>query len=200
MLSLKRYEPDLDITSPHSSKRAGPLIIGEDETGLTDALQSMSLNGSCTNARKDIIRSVSFPSFMGSTPTGRSLTSRKDVVGHHTPSSLTNSFSSLDYSSGQTSPFWSPNLPDYCGPPSIWSSNSPGAVGQERGAVSSPSHNTFYQHHLGNGTCDPEQQRSLHKGTRRHTEHNIGTHNVVDVSRIRFGIDVRTTVRRSYFS
>lgn len=168
--------------------------------GLNSALQNISLNGSRATTQQEIIRSVSFPSFVGSTPVGRSLTSRKGFGGHHTPSSLTNSFSSFDHGSSQTSPFWSPTYTSgssYGVAASIWSSNSPGAVGQERGTVPSPSHSSFYQHQLGNSAFQAEQQRSLYRGPRRHNEHSVGTHNVVDVNRIRLGIDVRTTVRPS---
>ena len=59
----------------------------------------------------------------------------------------------------------------------------------------SPSLSSFYQQPLGNGAFDLLPQRSLYKGGRRHNEHKIGTHNVVDVNRIRVGLDVRTTVR-----
>lgn len=179
-------------------KRVGPLIIGEDEIGLSSALQNIRLNGSHMATQQETTRSIPFSSFVESTPTGRSLTSRKDIGGHHTPSSLNNSFSGFDRSSSQTSPFWSPTYTSgssYGIPSSTWSPNSPGAVGQERGAMPSPSHGSFYQNQLGNGSLQLEQPRSLYKGSRRQSEHNIGTHNVVDANRIRYGIDVRTTVR-----
>ena len=166
--------------------------------GLDDALQSMGLNGSCITTQQEIMRSLSFPSFIGSTPIDRSLTSRKEFGGHHIPSPLNNSFNGFEHSSSQTSPFWSPTYgygSSHGIPSSIWSSNSPGAIGQERGAMLSPSHGSFHQQQLGNGAFNLQQPRSLYKGGRRHNEHNIGIHNVVDVNRIRLGIDVRTTVR-----
>ena len=198
ILNTKRHEPDLQDTSRQSPKRIGPLIIGEEDIGIDTALQKMSLTSSCTTTRQEIMRSASFPSFLESTPMHRSLTLRKDLSGQHTPSPLDNSLNGCDRSSNRSSPFWSPTYGSGSGfgiPSSIWSSGSPGAIGQEREAILSPSLSGFYQHPLGNGAFDLQQQRSLYKGGRRHNEHNIGSHNVVDVNRIRVGLDVRTTVK-----
>ena len=151
-----------------------------------------------TTPQQEIIRSASFPSLLKLDPVNRSLTLRKDLGRQHIPSPLDNSFNSYDRGSNRTSPFWSPtygNSSNFNVHSSIWSSSSPGAIGQERGAMLSPSISSFYQQPLGNGAYDLQQQRSLYKGGRRQNEHNIGTHNVVDVNRIRTGLDVRSTVK-----
>lgn len=179
--------------------RAGPLIIGEEDIGLDSALKKMSLSTGCAANNQDVQSSMPYPSLLESTPTSRSLTLRKDLGGHHTPSPLTHGFHGSDRSDSQASPFWSPTYSSGSGyriPSSIWSSGSPGAIGQERGATLSPCLPSFYQKPLGNGAFDMQQhQRSLYKGGRRYNEHSIGTHNVVDIHRIRIGLDVRTTVR-----
>ncbi len=179
--------------------RVGPLIIGEEDNGLENALVKMSVSSGSATTKQEAQPSTPYPSLLEATPTSRSLTLRKDLGGHHTPSPLTHSFNGGDRSDSQGSPFWSPTYSTGSGyqiPSSIWSSASPGAIGQERGAMLSPCFSNFYEKPLGNGAFDMHQhQRSLYKGGRRHNEHSIGTHNVVDIHRIRIGLDVRTTVR-----
>ena len=71
-----------------------------------------------------------------------------------------------------------------------WTSSSPGAIGQERGALTLSSH------------CQGAQGQR-HSGQpklsgRQYHDNPSGHHNVVDVGRIRDGIDVRTTVSDSF--
>ena len=162
----------------------------------------MSLSSDHTPTEREVQFSTPYPSFLEQSPTSRSLTCRKDLGGHHTPSPLAQTFDSFNQSDSQRSPFWSPTYStgnSYRIPSSIWSPESPGAIGQERGAMLSPRFSNFYPKPLGNGAFEiPQHQRSLYKGGRRHNEHSIGTHNVVDIHRIRIGLDVRTTVTSSY--
>ena len=72
----------------------------------------------------------------------------------------------------------------------LWASSSPGAIGQERGALTLPPRGQGSQ-----GQRDCGQNKS---GGRQYHDNPSGHHNVVDVGRIRDGIDVRTTVSDSF--
>lgn len=62
----------------------------------------------------------------------------------------------------------------------------PGAIGQERGQV--------YQPHHKNNSYSPQRRGQSRFGNRHNHDFTSGHHNVVDVERIRRGLDVRTTV------
>ena len=69
---------------------------------------------------------------------------------------------------------------------SSWEMLGPGAIGQERGQV--------YQPQLKNGGFSSHRHGPLKFGSRQPHDFASGHHNVVDVERIRRGLDVRTTV------
>ena len=89
---------------------------------------------------------------------------------------------------GLQSPFWTPYTPGAIGQERgtpIMSPYTPGAIGQDRGnSIMSPYSGIY-----------PYQQRTPGKliGRSPH-DYSSGHHNVVDVERIRQGLDVRTTV------
>ena len=88
------------------------------------------------------------------------------------------------------SPFWSPNYGRFLNSgiqSPIWAAFNPGAIGQERGTPGLLHQRQGYHH--------PQQTRTQCKiGARQSHDYASGHHNVVDIDRIRQGIDVRTTV------
>ena len=123
-----------------------------------------------------------------STQASKPISFRKDLGGQHTPSSLSN----YGFTSGKSdqSPSWSPTYNPYSNyglPSPIWSSYSPGAIGQERGAPPLPQQRQ--------GLFQQQQRGQGRTGARQYHDYASGHHNVVDVDRIRQGTDVRTTVR-----
>lgn len=119
---------------------------------------------------------------------GRSFAFHRDFNTHQMPTPLNlqkTNFNGPD--SGETSPFspfFSP-YPEYGMQSPLWSPYTPGAIGQERSAsVLSPYRPGYYSSH----------QRVPHKYMGRHSDFPSGHHNVVDVERIRQGLDVRTTI------
>ena len=164
----------------------------------------MSLNNPTSGYDQDILNSpgyqgdyghnvVSQPlwpsSAMPQVSAGHSFASHRDFHSQPMPSPLAlqeSSFNAPD--SGESSP-WSPYFSPYheYGIQSpLWSPYPPGAIGQERATpVMSPYRAGFYPYH----------QRFPFKLMGRQTDFPSGHHNVVDVERIRQGLDVRTTVR-----
>ena len=121
--------------------------------------------------------------------TSASLAYRKDFNEQHTPSS--HHIYNQDYMGGSSnhSPFWSPNYSRFLNSglqSPIWAAFNPGAIGQERGTPTLLHQRQAYY---------PQQTRAQSKtGARQSHEYASGHHNIVDIDRIRQGIDVRTTV------
>ena len=188
-LSITLYEPDLPVLKQRPPKSPGPLIIGQ-ETSLESDLASMSLFDRLDTYGPETSSSSSYSQHPYSTPASRSITYSKDFTLQQTPSSH-RSFNQgfLGVSSDQ-SRFRNPNCSNFLNPglqSPIWSAFNPGAIGQERGT---PTH-LHQRQGLG-----PQQNRGQPRiGGRQTHDYASGHHNIVDIDRIRRGIDVRTTVR-----
>lgn len=120
--------------------------------------------------------------------TGRSFAFHRDFNTHQMPAPLDlqkTNFNGLNSGeSSSFSPFFSP-YPDYGLHSPLWSPYTPGAIGQERATPTlSPYRHGFYPYH----------ERFPHKFMGRHGDYPSGHHNIVDVERIRQGLDVRTTI------
>ena len=104
------------------------------------------------------------------------------TIGQHSPSYSDTVFqqSSYDGSSAEMYPQFDMNI-------APWTGFGPGVVGQERAVPS------FYQ---ARSNCALQQQQPpiTRSGSRHHNDYASGHHNVVDIERIRQGLDVRTTV------
>ena len=94
----------------------------------------------------------------------------------------------MDGNSNQ-SPFWGQNYSTFLNSglqSPIWTALNPGAIGQERGTPTLLHQRQGYY---------PQHGRAQSKiGGRQSHEYTSGHHNIVDIDRIRQGIDVRTTV------
>ncbi|KAI9826798.1 MAG: hypothetical protein M1832_005736 [Thelocarpon impressellum] len=71
-------------------------------------------------------------------------------------------------------------------PPTLGAWDAHGAIGQERGQLRQPG---FH-----NGRYSPSRRSTMRVGGRHDHDYTSGHHNVVDVERIRRGLDVRTTI------
>ena len=197
-LSIDHYKPDIESLVQYPPKSPGPLIIGQEDTSLENALGNMSVSMSVNSTDKRGLyssRTVSSPALSPrsySSSSHKFISNRKDLNGENTAMSLG------DYTQGCTSDrigqrsCWGPAInmfSEYTLPSPVWSQFHPGTIGQERGVPSLPSHRQNY----------PQQQQrgQSRAGGRQHHEYATGHHNVVDVDRIRLGTDVRTTVRNA---
>ena len=187
-LSIAPYRPDLEGPTQRLPKSPGPLIIGQ-ESGLESELASMSPLDRLNTYGPEISSSSSYSQHPSSNLARRPLIYRKDFNEQYTPSSRDNR--SQDYVGGSSdqSPFWSPNCSTFLNsglPSPVWSAFNPGAIGQERGAPTYLHQRQAYY---------PQQNRGQSKiGGRQSHDYASGHHNIVDIDRIRQGIDVRTTV------
>ena len=174
-----------------TGKVLGPLIIGQ-ESGLDRALGSMNLNNHRDTYAPQTPRTPSFSPFHISTPTSRPLPQRNNANGQPTLSALdsyTVGFpSGVPYHNSTWSPTYMP-YPNLGMQSPLWASSSPGAIGQERGALTLPPR--------GQGSQGQRDRGQTTSGGRQYHDNPSGHHNVVDVGRIRDGIDVRTTVSDS---
>ena len=203
-MSVQPYYNGNRHSPPEYADTHRPLIIGQDDGGFESSFDSMSLNSPTIGYEQDILTSPGFQEGLGqnmvSQPlwasstmpqasAGRSFASHRDFHSHQMPSPLVLQKSSLNApDSGESSP-WSPYFSPYHehGIQSpLWSPYPPGAIGQERAIpMMSPCRPGFY----------PYYHRFPSKLMGRQTEFPSGHHNIVDVERIRQGLDVRTTVR-----
>ena len=203
-MSVQRYYDGNGHSPADYADTQRPLIIGHDDGGLVNTFDNMSLNSPTSGYEQDVLTSPGFQGGYGhntvSQPlwassaipqasAGRSFASHRDFHSHQIPSPLVlqkSSFNAPD--SGESSP-WSPYFSPYheYGMQSpLWSPYPPGAIGQERATpMLSPYRPGFYPYH----------QRFHSKLIGRQTDFPTGHHNIVDVERIRQGLDVRTTVR-----
>ena len=69
----------------------------------------------------------------------------------------------------------------------MWSPYSPGTIGQERGSPTTISHHHFE-------AFRPQSRTLSRVSSRQQVDFVNANHNVVEVDRIRAGLDVRTTV------
>lgn len=188
-LSIVSYQPDLVGQTQLHSKSPGPLIIGQ-ETSLESELASMSPFDRLDTCGPETPSSSSYSQHRFFTPSSRPLACRKEFDEQHTPSSHQVYRQGYVGGSSDQSHFWSPNNYStflHSGPqPPIWSAFTPGAIGQERGTSTFVRQRQQYypQHNRGQGKI----------GGRQSHDYASGHHNIVDIDRIRKGIDVRTTV------
>ena len=160
----------------------------KEDFGFDKAFGSMSLTNHRDNGPQTP-RTPSYSPYQLQTPTSSQFPFRKYPSGLYTPSTLSSlSRGPLDQTSS-----WSPTYNPFSDFPQqspVWSSLSPGAIGQERGT---PSLSHTGQERYG------QQKRGQGQVIRRYNENPAGHHNVVDIDRIRQGTDVRTTVSHSSF-
>ena len=186
---MSSYEPG---ETNSTRKVLGPFIMGQ-ESSLESALSGMNLNSHRDTYGPQTPRTPSFSPFHISTPASRPLPQRSNASGQPTPPTL-DSYT-LGFPSGVSyhNSTWSPTYMPYSNlglQSPVWTSSSPGAIGQERGALTMPSH--------GQGPQGQRQSGQTRLGGRQYHDNPSGHHNVVDVGRVRDGIDVRTTVGDSF--
>lgn len=185
-MSVARYEPDLEGPS---SKRHGPLIIRQKDAGPAATFKNMDY------PEVSALSSVYSITYSGLPQSGRAPNSltyrRQDLGGQHAPSPLNTFYQDSPSRGTLQSPIWSPmgnGSIDFSLQSPLYSPYSPGAIGQERGTPLSSNPRPGYYN----------PQRANAKASGR--DYASGHHNVVDVDRIRQGIDVRTTVQSTCHS
>ena len=173
------------MSNPRSQ---GPLIIGHDETGLENAMGNMNLGIAQATYGHDYLAPPLVSPLFTPPAANRSFGYHRELNSQQVPSPLV--LQKPNYNgpeSAETSP-WSPffsSYGEYSLQSPLWTPYTPGAIGQERGTpVMSPFSGVY-----------PYQQRTpgIVIGRSPH-DYSSGHHNVVDVERIRQGLDVRTTV------
>ena len=185
-LSIAPFQPDLGGPTQRLSKSPGPLIIGQ-ETSLESDLASMSPFDSHDSYRPELSSSSS--QHPHSAFASRPLFYCKDFSEQHTPSSQHSYNQGYMDGSFNQSPFCSPNYSTISNSglqSPIWAAFNPGAIGQERA--------TPTLLHQRQGYCSQPNRAQSKVGGRQSHDYASGHHNIVDIDRIRQGIDVRTTV------
>ena len=184
-MTLRHFGND-DGAQPGRSQ--GPLIIGQDDTGLEDAFGGMKLNLPQSTYGHGFLASPLLSPYFLPEAANRSFAYHRELNSQQVPSPLnlqkTNHSGPESAESSSYSPFFSPYV-DYGVQSPLCSPYTPGAIGQERGATLISPYPGIY----------PYQQRGTPKHTGRSPhDYSSGHHNVVDIERIRHGLDVRTTV------
>ena len=216
-MTITDYKANKESKTPKTIKNQGPLIIGQEEPGRTDletAFSNVSVNDQqpivsrqpfisqqpmMTQQQPQVAHQpLLYPQMWAPTMvspyywpqlSNRSFSNHRELQRTHMPSPL--NLQKSGYSAPEStetspySPFFSPYV-DYGVQSPLWSPYTPGAIGQERGGSMLSPYSGIH----------PYQQRSPAKYLGRSPQdYSSGHHNVVDIERIRQGLDVRTTVR-----
>ena len=189
ILSIIYYQPHLPSSLAQLGGGNAALLPGRKDRNLDKASEHMGL-GDCQKTN-EIQSSTLFrgPPSARPNPNVRSSISPRNVSSH--PISPPRGYYAHDHSchdSRQDSygASYYDNYPCYGVPLPPLLAYGPGAIGQERDLAPSPHYRTgpYLQQHRGPARVVGRQNN----------EYTSGHHNVVDVERIRRGLDVRTTV------
>ena len=174
--------------SPRHIPSQGPLPLQRHSSGLGGAFAHMSLGtrlGSYENIPQDLpgVSVYTRPS-----PTGRSIISRDESLGYWATPQV--GFTGQSYPRRDLKPlpimYSARHQEEAMVPLGAWDVFGPGAIGQERGQTHQPQFRI--------GAYSPQRRGAPRFGGRHTHDFASGHHNVVDVERIRRGLDVRTTV------
>ena len=165
---------------PTPTKPSGPVIIGQDTPSLAQSFERMNLKHQDYSPTSRMAEHGPYRSVVA----GLSYTDRKESLGIHTPSPLIGLGHGQSVMPSLYSPSsWTSSANAYGVPSPMWSPYSPGAIGQERNP-STPSQQDFYA----------QQRQMIRANERQPADFANAGHNIVDIDRIRAGLDVRTTV------
>ena len=161
------------------------------EPELRNVMGRLSIGPRRTTREALCDHSVHSPSYSRLSPTGRSAVPQNEPISkwgqnHELPGPLTprrrERPDSFPPSHNETRYF-----DDCYYPPSLGAWDVHGAIGQERGLLRQPNYHA--------GRFSPNRRSNMRTGGRHDHDYTSGHHNVVDVERIRRGLDVRTTAR-----
>ena len=180
-LKIEPYKTEINSGKNSAAIYPGPVIIGRDDVSVNDAMSAMHLGKSYDHnrLRNEQLGQNQTPPFAAS------ITGRKESIGLHTPSPLGGLGQGYVAPAAMYSPSWSSPIGPYAMSSPLWSPYSPGAIGQER---SSPSPS------LRPRDIYPTPRTPSAVAKRQTVDFITANHNVVEVERIRAGLDVRTTV------
>lgn len=190
-MTVGYYVPDIRLPYPSSSVRAsGPLIIGNENRCHDSAFGHLSFSDGYKSLNLDATGSILPNSYPGLSPSLSSSPPSSDHDEYYMVSPIGPYSSSYSDTEPQRARYSSSPFNEYPGHGihmTPWASIAPGMVGQARDLSSS--------HRARNGPLLQQQQVLSRPSARQHNDYASGHHNVVDVERIRQGLDVRTTVR-----
>ena len=190
-MTVVYYVPDIKL--PHQSplvRDNGPLIIGNENPRHDSALGHLDFNDSHGSWDLDAPGSISPFSCLGLSPSLTSSPPSPDNDGYYIVSPVGPYSPSYSDTQSQRARYSSSPFNEYTGygtHMTPWASVTPEIVGHNR-ELSPP-------HRARNGPLLQHQQVLSRPNARQHNDYASGHHNVVDVERIRQGLDVRTTVR-----
>jgi len=187
-LAIGHHEPDVVRLSPRHITSQGGLPLQRHSSALGGAFAHMSLGtrlGSYESIPQDL---QGVPVYARPSPTGRSIIPREEPLGYWATPQV--GFTGQSYPRCDLKPlpvmYSARHQEEAMVPLGAWDVFGPGAIGQERGQT--------YQAQFRNGAYSPQRRGPPRFGGRHTHDFASGHHNVVDVERIRRGLDVRTTV------
>lgn len=190
-MTVGYYVPDIKL--PHQSPSAmdsGPLIIGSESRYRESAFGHLNLSDGHGSLDLDAPGSISPFSYLGLSPSLSSSPPSSDHDDYYMVSPIgpyTQGYSDTEPLRGRYSGSPFDEYPGYGTHMTPWASVAPGMAGQARD-LGPPNQ-------ARNGPLLQQQQVLSRPGARQHNDYASGHHNVVDIERIRQGLDVRTTVR-----
>lgn len=191
-LTISWYTPDLnDRLESSTTKNRGPLIMGGGDYDLDHNFGNLSISGNVGRLSNQVNESRDTWSSLGHYSSGSSGVFADQFRGYPASTSSATMYTPHAYGQNQRS-YPAYGYPPFGGLSLDWQTRPQGAFGQI-GMVSPAPRARI--------STLAQRQHGLNKGSlRQSNEYGSGHHNVVDVERIREGLDVRTTVSKLFLN
>ena len=187
-LTINHYGPDVVRLSPRQLPSQHTLWTRHPSSGMDSVFAEMSLGTRGSSYETIPYEMQAVPVYSRPSPTGRSFMPGEESFGYWSSPHV--GFTAHGYPRRDFKPhpvlYGARHQNEAVVPFASWDILGPGAIGQERGQVFLP--------HFSNSTYSPQRRGPTKFGGRHTQDFASGHHNVVDVERIRRGLDVRTTV------
>lgn len=183
------YQPDLASSLAQLGRNQAELLGARQDRTLDKVFQQMGLSDHQSPSETQPSTLSCLPPSARPSVNEHPPASRRNIISHVTstpPSYYAHDHLGHDSRQALRGGSYYNNYPGYAVQLPSWMACGPGAIGQERGTAPPPQ--------IRSGPY-PQQQRGPSRMVgRQNNDYTSGHHNVVDVERIRRGLDVRTTV------
>ncbi|SLM35773.1 meiosis protein mei2 [Lasallia pustulata] len=187
-LSIMYYQPDLASSLAQLGRKQPVLLGARLDRDLDQAFEKVGLSDDQIPSETQPSATSCGPSSARPSLNDHSPASRRNFISHvtSTPSYYAHGYTSHDSRQASAGGSFNADNPGYALQLPSWMAYGPGAIGQERGTAPPPQ--------VRSGPYSLQHRGPARMVGRQNSDYTSGHHNVVDVERIRRGLDVRTTI------
>lgn len=188
------YQPDLASSLAQLGRKQPVLLGARLDRDLDQAFEKVGLSDDQIPSETQPSATSCGPSSARPSLNDHSPASRRNFISHvtSTPSYYAHGYTSHDSRQASAGGSFNADNPGYALQLPSWMAYGPGAIGQERGTAPPPQ--------VRSGPYSLQHRGPARMVGRQNSDYTSGHHNVVDVERIRRGLDVRTTVINPIFA